>query len=355
MNFLENLQKQCLTHGFRSMGGQGDSIFSLAKEENTTLCFFHVIDLSKVAMDDYLSLRYHELHRVESLAPLYSNILVIFLSVGENPPPVLNDAEGYYGQSPYTIYWHVNPHSREITVPKDQPNDMMGLMAMIKEILNTDQGIQNLDDADLTQVESSTNDEYISDIFPFCTLAIVAVNVLILVLMYQQGFATEPFLVAARFGAIIPGRIWGAGEYYRLLTAMFIHFGWMHLVFNVAGMLIFGTRIERYYGKGNFLAIYFISGLVASVASLLLTQGFSAGASGAVYGLVGAAFVYTKYKNRKMDIISSREILFYIVIGLVMSFVMPNIDYFGHIGGLVAGLFTGFVALKLKFSVEDNL
>ena len=183
---------------------------------------------------------------------------------------------------------------------------------------------------------------------PIFTLILVTINIAVLALMYLQGYAHSPHAVALRFGAIVPSLIWEAGEYYRLFTAMFIHFGWQHLLFNVTGLLIFGTRIEQYYGKCAFLAIYLASGLIASIASLLFTRGFAAGASGAVYGLVGAAFIYIRYLRRPMDMINSQVITIYIIMGLGMGFIMPNIDYFGHIGGLVAGVLVGLLILKIS-------
>jgi len=387
MEFIENFYRQSILRGFKPLEQESAvnmTVFTLVKVENTTLCLLQVSDINQLDASQCISLRDQELEQAIALNAMYSSIWVVFLRVGNGFPvdTVGDNPEEYYGQSPYPIYWHIDPATQEITVPKGQPDDIMGLKAIISRSVIGD--IKQESWASSTayeqsaDVEAPSSQDSISETgsetfikeaeslasesnpavpsvsghgrasFPICTCILAAINILIMLLMYLQGYAHAPISVAARFGAIIPHLIWDAGQYYRLLTAMFIHFGLAHLFFNITGMLIFGTRIERYYGKGPFLIIYFVSGLTASVASLLFTQGFSAGASGAVYGLLGAAFVYTRYTRKSMDIINNHIIAVYLIMGLGMGFVIPNIDHFGHIGGLIAGLLTGLVILSLN-------
>ena len=371
MGELERVYQQCLTAGFSPLGqaepASGTAAFTLAKEENTSLCLLQVADLSR--MDEGLCRFLHnqELDRAAALNPMYSSIWVVFLWIGGHPS--FETAEAFYGQSPYAIYWHLNPATQQITVSPDQPDDVMGLRTAIK--LKTVGALPPLPPAGALPPHPRQGTSPLDPVIggdsgeggygkggaqgrivrapsaPVVTIMLASANVVVMLLMYLQGYAAMPIVVAARFGAIVPSLIWGAGEYYRLFTAMFVHFGWTHLFFNVAGIFIFGTRIERYYGRAAYLAIYFIAGLAASVASLLLTRGISAGASGAVYGLLGAAFVYTRYTRRPMDMINNHIIMVYIIMGVAMGFIMPNIDYFGHIGGLISGMIIGRIAVGL--------
>jgi len=317
-SFYENFKQQCLLRGYKQIAAA-----SFIKEEAAALCIVHLDNTQPK----------QEILRAAELSAVYGSVWLIFLSSHENTR-FKGQADVYYGQSPYTLYWHVDIEAEKFYVLKGQPDDIMGLKHIIRSAL-------------VGKVEEKTAPRQINkpSTLPILTITIAAINVLILIFMYVYGYRQNPLFVAARFGAIIPARIW-AGEYYRLFTAMFVHFGWGHLFMNVAGMLIFGTRVERYYGKISFLAIYIVSGLVASVASLLFTRGFAAGASGAVYGLVGAAFAYTRMRG-VMDLISNHIILIYIIMGLGAGFLMPNVDYFGHIGGLVAGVLAGYIALRL--------
>jgi len=324
-NFFENFKQQCVLRGYKQIAAA-----SFIKEEAAALCIVH-LDSPQPEQ---------EIAQAAELCTVYGSVWLVFLSSSESTR-FRGQAEVYYGQSPYILYWYVDVETKKFYVLDGQPDDVMGLKPVIMSALD------------------GKSDEIIPrqhpppPSLPILTIAIAVINIIVLILMYLYGYGQNPIVVAARFGAIIPARIWGAGEYYRLLTAMFVHFGWGHLFMNVAGMFIFGTRIERYYGKISFLAIYFASGLLSSVASLLLTRGFSAGASGAVYGLVGAAFVYTKMRG-SMDLISNHIILIYIVIGLGAGFLMPNVDYFGHIGGLIGGVLAGYVAVKLSVQERGN-
>ena len=351
MNLLEDFYEKCTSYGFVPLGKE-DGVtpeaggFTLVKEENTTLLLVQVADVGRLNHEIRQFLRAKEIERAEALNHMYSSVWLVFLTVG-NDQPVIEGAEAYYGQSPYAIYWHVNPHTKEFIVSKDQPDEVMGLKEAISSCFNEPKPKPMSIENSQTPDNSATGLTVVSQRLPIFTIILAAVIVIVKVLMYAHGFANAPGLVAVQFGAIVPSLIWGAGEYYRLLTAMFVHFGWMHLFFNVAGIFIFGTRVERYFGSMAFLTIYFVSGLSASVASLLLTQGISAGASGAVYGLLGSAFAYTRYTKKPMDLINNQVVLIYIMMGLGMSFVVPGIDYFGHIGGLLSGMLIGYVILRV--------
>ncbi|OJV66103.1 MAG: hypothetical protein BGO41_09245 [Clostridiales bacterium 38-18] len=129
----------------------------------------------------------------------------------------------------------------------------------------------------------------------------------------------------------------GLGEYWRLLTAMFLHADIMHLVFNMMALYIFGRDIERFFGKKKFLLIYFISGLVGSAASFVLVEGMSVGASGAIFGLMGANLYLYKLNPMVYKRIYGRDMIILIVVNLVIGLIRPNIDMAGHIGGLIGG------------------
>ncbi len=140
----------------------------------------------------------------------------------------------------------------------------------------------------------------------------------------------------------------GLGEFWRLLTAMFLHADFMHLIFNMMALFILGKDIERFFGKYKFLAIYFISGLVGSGASYLFVDAVSVGASGAIFGLMGANLFLYKLNPLVYKRIYGSDLLILIGINLLIGLVRPNIDMAGHIGGLIGG-FVAASALGLSF------
>lgn len=135
------------------------------------------------------------------------------------------------------------------------------------------------------------------------------------------------------------------GEYWRLLTAVFLHFSLTHLVFNAVAIMSFGRLAEVVYGHTRFLAIYLLSGIAGTTASYAFTRGPSAGASGALFG-IGAALVVFYARNRRLAGSSGRSQLmgyaFLLGVNVLFGFVQPGIDNWGHLGGLAMGLILGF-------------
>jgi membrane associated rhomboid family serine protease len=125
-----------------------------------------------------------------------------------------------------------------------------------------------------------------------------------------------------------------AGEWYRLFTAMFVHYGVLHLLTNMYALWILGRDMERVLGPLRFVGLYVLAGLGGNVAAYLFAppNGFTAGASTAVFGLMAAIFVILKRLK-----LSVAPILPVIVINVVFTFVIANISIAGHLGGLAVG------------------
>ncbi|MDK2867946.1 MAG: rhomboid protease GluP [Clostridiales bacterium] len=144
------------------------------------------------------------------------------------------------------------------------------------------------------------------------------------------------------------------GQYYRLLTSMFLHAGITHLIFNMMALYILGRDIERFFGKGKFLAIYFGAGLLGSALSYLTVDAVSVGASGAIFGLMGANLYLYKRNPMVYKRIYGTDLLILIGINLLIGFVRPNIDIAGHIGGLIGGFLLA-ESLGLKNEIWRNV
>ncbi|MFX0076079.1 MAG: rhomboid family intramembrane serine protease [Candidatus Hermodarchaeota archaeon] len=134
-------------------------------------------------------------------------------------------------------------------------------------------------------------------------------------------------------------------EIWRLLTSMFLHGDILHLFSNMLSLLIFGAYVELNYSKYQFILIYFISGLIGSFFSMLLLPLFtiSLGASGAIFGLIGAAFsILITQRDTPLIVVGLVYVLYFI-----FSSFAPQINYFAHIFGLLGGMIIGFL-LKFK-------
>jgi membrane associated rhomboid family serine protease len=139
-----------------------------------------------------------------------------------------------------------------------------------------------------------------------------------------------------------------AGEWYRLVTAMFLHYGVLHLLFNMYALWILGRELEAVLGRLRFVGLYLLAGLGGNVAAYLLSapNAATAGASTAVFGLMAATFVILKRLN-----LSVAPILPVIVINIVFTFAVANISVAGHLGGLVIG---AIVAAILAYAPRDR-
>jgi membrane associated rhomboid family serine protease len=124
------------------------------------------------------------------------------------------------------------------------------------------------------------------------------------------------------------------GEYWRLITAAFLHYGPLHLGLNMLALYWFGTPVERYLGRLRYLLVYLVSGLAGSAGALVVTpHSPTVGASGAIFGIMGAALIL----ERQGAYVLGGNAIGLIVINLVFSFTLAGISIGGHIGGLVGG------------------
>lgn len=176
------------------------------------------------------------------------------------------------------------------------------------------------------------------------TIGLIAVNVSVFFIMLILG-KTEDTLFILEHGAMYEPYILNGHEYYRLLTSMFLHFGIGHLMNNMLMLGALGWNLELETGKLRFLLIYFISGLGGNVFSLFMNWYYgrsvvSAGASGAVFGLMGA-LVCAAIRNRGyVGRLNRRGLILMAALSLYVGLTESGVDNAAHIGGLVCGFLT---------------
>lgn len=180
----------------------------------------------------------------------------------------------------------------------------------------------------------------------------------ILVVVYILQALSELFIgndLLFYFGGKINEFIIG-GEYWRLITPIFLHGSLAHLGSNALGLFVFGTRVESLFGHRRFLIVYLLAGVAGVVASFIFSAQPSLGASGAIFGLLGAFTVYffdnrNKFGERGNAYL--RDMLVLIGIQLFVSF-RPGIDLWGHVGGLIGGAAVSlFIAPKWRVDIDS--
>lgn len=170
---------------------------------------------------------------------------------------------------------------------------------------------------------------------------LIAVNILYFFWLEFHG-STENAAFMVEHGAMYVPLVVREGEYYRLLTAVFMHFGISHLVNNMVILFVLGDNLERALGKVKYLVFYLICGVGANVFSMVVSireyeLAVSAGASGAIFGVIGG-LLYVVIRNRgRLEDLNTRQLALFVACSLYFGFTSTGIDNAAHVGGLVLG------------------
>ena len=181
---------------------------------------------------------------------------------------------------------------------------------------------------------------------PIITILLIVINVLVYLVETAAG-GSENTEVALRFGALYTPYVIVKGEWWRLFTSMFIHFGLTHIASNMVSLYMVGRIVEAYYGKIRFLVIYLAAGLGGGLLTLvtdLQSRDFSltAGASGAIFGIM-SAFVVFAVNPVTRKAFPIRRVISGIFFALLPGFYTSGISVTAHIGGFIVGLILSFV------------
>ena len=182
------------------------------------------------------------------------------------------------------------------------------------------------------------------------SILLVIINVVVFFALSFKGM-TEDAVFMLEHGAMYTPRVQVSGEYYRLFTSMFLHFGFEHLMNNMLILLVMGMVLEPQLGTVKYLILYLLSGLGGNVISAgweWMTHDYavSAGASGAIFGIIGG-LLYIAIRNRgRIGNLTERGLIFMIVLSLYYGFTSSGVDNMAHIGGLLSGFIVGILLYR---------
>ncbi len=267
------------------------------------------------------------------------NVFSIFLNLGDNVTDELNE-------NPNAVCVKIDAESdfeENSEIKKAFPD-------LDKKMQFTEQGmdlfmkitgdINKHNKEDATRVEKIFKPK-----IPIMTYILIAINIVI----YIFGvFFTNYDVFLNVFS--IHGPSIRAGQYYRLLTGIFIHSGIFHILFNCYALYILGSQIESFFGKVKFTIIYLFSGLIGALFSMTFGGNYaSVGASGAIFGLMGSLLYFGYYYRVYLGNVVKSQIIPLIVANLVIGFISPGIDNYAHIGGLLGG-----ILITIALGVKDK-
>jgi membrane associated rhomboid family serine protease len=163
---------------------------------------------------------------------------------------------------------------------------------------------------------------------------LIAVNVAVFVAQIATGSGWQALSGRIYFDGALYGPAVAAGDWWRIFTAAFLHAGPIHLIFNMLAIWWFGRAVEYVIGSGRFIGLYVASALAGSAGALIISPTTpTVGASGAIFGLLGAGLVL----ERKRVYVFGGTALVFIAFNLVLTFTLSGISIGGHVGGLVGG------------------
>jgi len=241
-------------------------------------------------------------------------------------------------------YWGVDLRDRSLKIGKNSPDRIGNLKRLAMEASDAPHDVKTHFDLNMLYDEAVAKRPRLAEkggAVPIATYALIIINLLIGVATLAGG--NQIFALAMTIGALFPQFVLEGGEHYRLFTYMFLHANTMHLLNNCFSLYIFGTRVERFYGRAKILIIYLASGILAGLVSVLMIPNPTIGASGATFGLLGAILALAIRSKADIVGLNYSTILVLASISLALGFTRPEVNNHAHIGGFVAGFVLGML------------
>jgi rhomboid protease GluP len=262
--------------------------------------------------------------------------------------------------------WVIDLQSLRVIIYENQMSNFLDIRNGLEDILytkskemnntnETNEEFTNYGRMDGTSTYTTTHTEYNSGEFrqknskPFlsnyitkCNTIIILINILVFFIVNNFNKTMNSYYLLDTGALYWPAIIYG-NDYYRLITYMFLHSGISHLSNNMLVLFVIGNNLERAVGKWRYLFLYFGSGILAGIVSMSYnmiknTNAVSVGASGAIFGVVGAMAYIVAVNKGRLENISTRQMIMFVFFSLYGGLTSQGIDNAAHIGGLIAGL-----------------
>lgn len=359
----ERLGISLINSGFRRMDSNVGGIYLFYRDDDSDIKIISVINMLtgiELTLEQYRHvLRQVKVSFAAGQKPI--NLLNIFFTV--QPEKV----KGLCAEETEDSHWIIDCSVNRLIIYETQADDFFGIKAVIEELLAREQEARLLYDGVSPDFEGSSmrkrrpaGEERARtlQISPV-NLIIVLINVLVFIVIQNTTlFGGNNQVIES--GGLSWYLVKEAGQVYRIISSMFLHADVSHLFNNMLLLLFIGSILEKVAGKVRYLIIYFASGIIAAISSMgynmLREYGkvlneritISIGASGAIFGVVGAILFIIIAGRGRLEYISFRQIVLFIILSLYNGFANTQIDQAAHIGGFLAG----FILTALLYSVK---
>jgi len=297
-------------------------------------------------LSDYLQ------RQVQTL-PAYrcTNLISLSIILGENRNAdiitYLDKTGGSIKDNYHQVWWYATKDKKSFYAPKEHPTALLRIEKSLLLALSEEEANESRES--FLTIHQKAKEIYTlpqKSMNTHLILALFGANLIVFLWMLANNNRT---LLFTQFGcdslAILQQHQW-----YRLITSLFLHNDIMHLLQNALYLFFFGNKLEILLGKEKLLFVYLLSGIGGGILSIFIEPGLSVGASGAIFGLVGGVFAFSKYYGNRNIGMPYTTLLLFIAIGLLIGFLEPNVDNMAHLGGF----FTGAILTYLLLKTGDN-
>jgi rhomboid protease GluP len=249
-------------------------------------------------------------------------------------------------------HWVVDLSTRSLIVYENQSSNFMGLKSLIEFTLD---GF--MDNPSIHNTGDKKTKANLHKIITPVNSIIIGINILIfLYVVLNDMFLNRSDIL--RQGALSWKLVYQDKQYYRVVSSMFLHSGFEHLFNNMLVLVFVGDNCERALGKLKYLTVYLGSGIIAGICSIsynMLKNNriYSVGASGAIFGIVGAMIYILIVNKGQLEDISSRQIILFAVFSLYGGITNAGIDNVAHIGGFIAGLILSIIIYRKPLRKQE--
>ncbi len=342
---FEQLSQYFANRNFDLIPTDSSAVSMYGTYEANYLYLINLIELGDgLELDFERYLEYKQL-TMEQFAGNQADKTILLNIIVSDKTDLIYDAFNYtpdLSESFIDVIWLVDKVDEKLVIPKKQ----------MKNVLHIEKDIRRL----LTNEKNSYYELEERNSMPVVTYILLATNVLVWLFLEWWGSSTDTATLLAA-GAMKYDLVVEQGQFYRLFNAMFLHIGIAHLFYNMFSLYIFGSRLEKFMKPLQAIIVYLGAGLVGSIASMAAAfisgnYAVSAGASGAVYGLMGSLLFISLIHRRPIEGITTYVLWLFFVLGIVYSVLTPNVDIFAHLGGFVGGV--GITAIVLISSRKSD-
>jgi rhomboid protease GluP len=352
----ERLSTSLVNSGFKRIDSNVGGIYLFYRADENDIKIVSIIHL--MSGTEISAVQYeHILNQVKSnfaAQPKPLQLLNIFFT--REPGRVKQLCAGAKEDS----HWIIDCSMNRLMIYETQTSDFYGLKEIIEQLLAEEQNRSETDGGEAApnyentlqqRGNRQTGLEKASESLQLtpANIIIILFNVLAFILTnYTHIFGGSDLVIEK--GALSWYQVKESGEYYRIITSMFMHSDLSHLFNNMLVLMFIGGILERTAGRFKYLIIYFSSGIIAGICSISYNMWreygsapyekttISIGASGAIFGIVGAILCIVIFKRGKLEQINFRQIILFVILSLYSGFANSQIDQAAHIGGFLAGL-----------------